>query len=186
MAKKPSTAKATKAAAAKRASQKLEIPEVVTRTQLGNFLGLTPRRISMLTKDGVFHAVGRGKLDFAKSVEAYIQFRERGVENRIKVPSSQDLLRERQRQALERKMAREDRDIISLDEAMLAIEEVTGVFLTSLSGMPARITRDRSERQRLEKIFDGERKRLAKDFAEKQNSVRAGQHTVDAETEDDA
>ncbi len=185
-ARKSSQAKATKAAAAKRAREKAVIPDVVTRTQLAEFLGLTPRRITMLTADGVFTPIGRGKLPFAASVAAYVAFKEQSVEAKVKGPTSQDRLRDQRSLELQRKMAREDRRIITLDEAVATIDKIVGFFLTSLSGMPARITRNAAERQRLEKIFDDERQRLANRFAKGRNDLRSGQQDDGPEAEDDA
>ncbi|MDS1135166.1 hypothetical protein [Nitratireductor indicus] len=51
-------------------------------------------------------------------------------------------------------------------------DELTGAYLASLSGMPARITRNLDERKRLETIFDGERSRLAGGFSEKRDRLQ--------------
>lgn len=140
----------------------------------------------MLIKDGVFTPVGKSKLNLADSVQAYVEFRERFVESKVKGPTSADKLREMRQLELSRKIAREDRQIITLDEAMGTVDAITGIYLTSLSGLPARITRDLAERKRLEKIFDEQRQRLTKRFSKEAHALETGEQPDQADGEDDA
>ena len=186
MAAKPKTAEATKAAAEKRKQQRVVWPDHVAPSALAKLLKLTTRRVEILRQEGVLTAGVDGKLPLKDSIEKYIAYREATIEKKIKVPTSHDLLREQRRLDLERKMAREDRVIITLDEAMVCVDEIIGVFLTALTGLPARITRKPIERQRLEKIFDEVRQRLSERFAKIATKLRTGQQDAGAEPEDDA
>lgn len=87
---------------------------------------------------------------------------------------------------IEARMARESRAVIEIEEAAAAMDDVCGEFIQTLGSMPARITRDPRERQRLEVLFDTERLRLADHFSQATSSLRAGDSVVETEAEADA
>lgn len=148
-------------------------------------LGITARRLNQLVSEGVLGKEGRGKFPLSFNVKAYIDFKVQGEVSKL-APSSADKLAQRREQALVRKMAREDRELIPMEESMEALEEVTGHFLTTLSTLPAQITRDLEERQRIEKICDAERSRLSGSFLETAQTLQQGCRTSEATTKDDA
>ena len=81
---------------------------------------------------------------------------------------------------------RKDRTLISIDEALGVIDDITGLFVSSLAGLPAQITGVPRERHRLNDIFDTERQRLTDRFAERRAALRAGRADLDPASEDDA
>ena len=160
------------------------LTEVSGKT-LASVLGLTDRWVRNLEKQGVFSRVGRGQYDLTSCVPAYIEWRVKAEAAKAAQPSG-DRVRDARAAEIERRMAREDRDIIALDEAMAAFEDATGAFVQTLSGLPARITRNQGERRRIEVICDGERQRLTTRFEEVSTSLRTGRAIADPGTEDDA
>ncbi|MGE1076341.1 hypothetical protein ACQJ22_27865, partial [Pseudomonas fragariae (ex Marin et al. 2024)] len=87
-------------------------------------------------------------------------------EGAIKKTGTESLDDLRKEKALDIRLARarKDREVIALDEALSAVEELTGMYVASLSGLPAQITGVPRERQRLNDIFDAERLRLTDRF----------------------
>lgn len=164
------------------ADEKTNLIDTATAAAL---LKVTPRWIQQLAADGWIKAAGRGKWPLVGTVQGYIAFLK--DENARKTKSaSQSAVQEARAEEIRRRIAREDRQTIDLAEALEALDRATGEFVQSLSGLPARITRNPRERQRIEAIVDGERQRLADRFAEIAGSLSTGVVSADTGDEDDA
>lgn len=162
------------------------IPVVCNLTEMAIALGLTMRRVQQLRDEGVLVlAETRNQLKFPESVQAYLQFKIAGVERQAQ-SSSADALRDRRAEEIAIKIAKQERDLIPLEEAVAAVDGMAGVFLESISGLPARMTRVPRERQRLEQICDEERLRLSDRFAERSTALRTGVDPSEADGEDNA
>lgn len=146
------------------------------------FLGITTRWLLELTKQGVIIPVGRGKFEMPKAIHDFIRWHQE-AQTRNNQSSSADHLRDQRAQEIAIKIAKQERDLIPLGDAMAAFEEATGVYLESLSGMPARITRVPRERQRIEAICDEERLRLSDRFGKSAKALQSG--ISDPETDDE-
>lgn len=157
----------------------------ITTTQAARLLMLSDERVRQLTKSGYVPSLAQGRYNLVAVVQGYIKYL-KDDERRSSRSVADNRVRDARAAEIERRMAREDRDLIMLDEAMAAYDFATGLYLTSISGLPARMTRNASERRRLEAICDGERQRLADRFAEGASALRTGEAAVDADDEDDA
>ncbi len=164
---------------------KPSIPKTIGTNELSAFLGMSPQRLTQLVDDQTIPKMGRGRFDFREATAAYIGF-VREAEKRRSASTSADKLREQRQEEILRKMAREDREIISLDEAMEALDEATGLFVEVVGGLPARITRDPKERRRIEDVCNTERDRLSQGFAKKAQALRSGLSDAEDAEEDDA
>jgi len=156
----------------------------ITTTQAARLLMLSDERVRQLTKSGYVPTLAQGRYNLVAVVQGYIKYL-KDDERRSSRSVADNRVRDARAAEIERRMAREDRDIIMLDEAMAAYDFATGLYLTSISGLPARMTRNASERRRLEAICDGDRQRLADRFAEGASALRSGEAAVDADDEDD-
>ena len=185
MAKQPTPPKRGRGRPKKDPNDKA-IPQHVTQRDLAYFLGVAPSTITAMAKQGIFTRDANGKLDFPVAVKAYYDHKMGKLEERERPETSADRLRAKRELELDRKMAREDREIITLDEAMEAVDKVTGFYLASLSFIPARITNVVRERQRIEAILDEERQRLSDHFAKEGTALRTGIEVAEAGAEDDA
>lgn len=146
---------------------------------------ITPTYVRKLSRDGWFKSAGRDRWHLVDVVQGYIScLKDEG--RRTSRSASASRVQDARAKEIELKVAREDRSIIDTDEALAAADRMAGAYLESVSGLPARITRNQSERQRLEKIFDAERQRLSDIFAKIASSVRTGIEDAEADGEDDA
>lgn len=157
----------------------------ITTVQAARLLMVSDEWIRRLTKQGYMQAVATGRYNLVAVVQGYIRFL-KDEDRRSSKSAADNRVRDARAAEIERRMAREDRNLIMMDEALAAYDFATGLYLTSISGLPARMTRNASERRRLEAICDGERQRLADRFAEGASALRSGEAVVDAEDEDDA
>lgn len=157
--------------------------ELVTTTYFAALFGVTVQWINKLKNEGVLSSEGRGKLRLAQAAQAYAAFLKEGATKKTGTESLDDLRKEK---ALDIRLARarKDREVIALDEALSAVEEVTGMYVASLTGLPAQITGVPRERQRLNDIFDAERLRLTDRFTKRITTLRTGEEDPDAEAED--
>lgn len=138
--------------------------------QVAAVLGITERRVRQLAAEGVVkRADRRGRYKLVPSVANYISTLSAGERDVGLAPIRQERLLK-----LQRENALRDRELITLDEAIGFVDEITGAFLSSLNGLPARVTNDVRERRRLEAIIDAERQRLADKFAEIQTQLING------------
>lgn len=162
------------------------LPDVINRTEMAIHLGVTVKWIGELTNEGVLvKAEGRGKYKFTESVQAFIKHKTASAE-RQNQSTSADALRDQRAHEIAIRTAKQERDLIPLDEAMATTDQQAGIYLESISGLPARMTRVPRERQRLEAICDEERLRLSDRFAELSKAQRTGIDPSETNAEDDA
>lgn len=138
--------------------------------EMAKVIGLTPRRVRQLAAEGVVQrADRRGRYRLVPSVASYCATLSSGERDAGLAPIRQERL-----VRLRMENAARDRELISMDEAAGVVDQLTGAFLSSLNGLPARVTNDVRERRRLEAIIDAERQRLADKFAEIQAKLTSG------------
>lgn len=162
-----------------------DLPKTVAAGILAKHLGLTPKRIQQLAVQGVLDRGNRSTYEFTPSVQAYIAWRIASAEKAAESTSA-DALRSRRDQEIAQRMAIRDRDLIRLDEAMQEVDAIVGAFLAFVSGLPAQLTGDPRERQRIELVIDKGRLRLSDRFAKSREALQTGEHPDEADDPDDA
>ncbi|SCM79952.1 conserved hypothetical protein [uncultured Pleomorphomonas sp.] len=158
---------------------------LVSTTAMARHLGITERWLQLLAKDGTLVPLARGKWPLSSTVQAYIAFLKEGAEKKTGT-TSMDKLREEKIADIRQARALRDRTAIDLDEALGIFDEQTGIYVSSLNGLPARITSVPRERRRLDDIFDEERLRLCDLLAKARNRLETGREDPEATAEDDA
>ncbi len=147
----------------------------ITTSQAARLLMVSDERVRQLTKAGFVPKAARGRYNLVALVQGYIRFL-KDDERRSSKSAADSRVRDARAAEIERRMAREDRKIIALDEAMAAFDQATGLYLQSLSSLPARITRNSAERRRIEAVCDAERQRLSDRFAQSAVTLQTGSH----------
>lgn len=148
-------------------------------------LGVTTRWLQILVKDGTIPSIGRGRFDPTEVFQAYALFLKEGAQKKTG-NDSLDELRQEKAADIRINRLRKDRELIALTEATSVIEDIAGIFVSYLSGLPAQITGVPRERQRLNEIIDTGRQRLADRFTERVQALREGRQDLDPAAEDDA
>ncbi|MBB4092449.1 hypothetical protein [Brucella pecoris] len=181
-AKKPSTRKP-------RASIKPELKVkladmIVNQTDLAEAIGISTRRLRQLEKEEeVIFSESLGKYRVGTVFQSYATYLREGA---VKKTGNEGLDQLRAEKVIDARMTRmrKDRELISLDEALGTADELAGLFLSYLNGLPAEITKEPRERQRLHDIIDKGRLRLADRLGKKIDTLRTGQEDADSEDED--
>lgn len=189
MPKKPVKKTVRKPAKSPASKPKAALPvkvadQIVNQTEMAEILGVTTRWLRQMVTEELVPMEGRGKFKVGEVVQAYAVFLREGA---TKKTGTESLDRLREEKALEIRLNRErkDRTLISIDEAIGVVDDVVGMFVASLTGLPAQITGVPRERQRLNDIFDTERQRLADRFSERRTALLAGRSDLDPAAEDE-
>ena len=130
-----------------------------------SLIDVTPRRLRQLASDGWFKNIGRNKWSAVGVVHGYVKFLKSDDRNSQKSIATARVTNARTRQ-IELSIAKQEGSLIPLDEHNELIAFVAGLFLTQLSSLPARITRNVRERSRIEVIIDESRASLSKKLSE--------------------
>src|SRR5690606_16399929 len=112
----------------------------VSTENLAKLLMLSTDRIRQLARAGHIPRAGHGRFLLVTAVQGYIKFLKED-DHRASRGAAADELRRQKALEIERRMAREDREIIALDEALGTLDDIGGLMLATLSGLPAQITR---------------------------------------------
>lgn len=168
-----------------RPKAKKEIPDAVLAREIAPLLGVGMTRLPQLAKEGIIPKSVKGRYPVRETIVGYWKWKATSVE-RQNQSTSADKLRERRDEEIALRIAREKRELIPLSDALADHETITGQFLATISGLPARITRDPRERQRIEKICDEDRLRLTDLFAKQGRALQSGIPIGEADDEDDA
>lgn len=149
------------------------IPDYISREQAARLLSLSTQRISQLAAEGVLKRDQNGLYASGGIGAKYAEYL---VERRV-TKRKDAVTEERQKlqaDKLRRQLAREDRDIIDLDEALETTDQMTGRFLAAISSLPARLARDITERRRIEDVCDAVRNELSEGFARDREELQEG------------
>ena len=158
---------------------------VVDAATVAALLNLTIGRVRALTTQLHIKTAGRGRWKLIDVIMAYVAFIKEENKNRSK-GAAESRVRDARAAEIELRMARADREVIALPEALSVVDDITGIYLQSMSSLPARITREQNERRRIEAICDEERLRVADHLAERASALRTGLPIAEADGEEDA
>lgn len=135
----------------------------ITLGQAARLLKVSDERVRQLSKAGYFLPIAHGRYNLVAVVQGYIRYRNDRRERVDEAPSSP--LSQAKLAAIERRMAREDRDLIAMDEALASYDLATSIYIESLRSLPAQITRNPAERVRLAAIVEIDVRRLETEFS---------------------
>lgn len=179
---------AARAGGTKRRGRKpaIQWPDSVSQLELARLLGITGPGVGKVVKAGFLKKTADGKrLELIPSLRGYVDYKVEQATRRFSRETPTDRLAAKREQQLDRKLAIEDRQIIDLSEALDVYDEIVGLFLTTLGGLPARLTRNLEERERIEQVIDTAQGQLAQKFGEKRVRLQAGTEPADPEEEAD-
>lgn len=160
-------------------------PETITAKEFAAMADVTAERLGQLVSEGVFERVERGRYPFPAAVTAYFRHL-RDAASRGFAANDSDRVRVARAREIEQRIARNDRDLVPKDEAIAAVDIMAGRFRSLMAGLPAQITRDHTERDRIVRIVDDNLAALATAFRQASALVQTGGDAADAVEEDDA
>lgn len=161
------------------------LSQSVPRKTAAAILALTDTRLDQLVKEGVIERKGKNNGFIVRDlVHSYVNFLKLKIEGQARTQTG-NMAQLARAKEIDLRMAREERTIIDIGEALQTVDEISGELLQSLSSLPARITREPRERQRIESIIDSERLRITDRFKQRASALRSGSQDDEANDEED-
>jgi hypothetical protein len=138
----------------------------------GRLLMVSGERVRQLAKEGWIRKASPGKYNLVEVVQGYIRFRN-DADRRSTKTASDSRLRDARTREVELKTAQREGRLIELDDHLEAVDEIVGIMLTGLSGLPARVTRDLQVRRDIERAINETRQQIADAAAKATSRHRA-------------
>jgi phage terminase Nu1 subunit (DNA packaging protein) len=132
---------------------------------------VSAERVRQLNKAGWIVKVGRDEYRVADVVQGYIKFL-KDEERRMSKSAAASRLQDARARAIELRNAKEDHRLCETEESIGFVDEMMGTIIARLDGLPARFTRDISERQRLVALIDEIRNEAADVFEKRASELR--------------
>jgi phage terminase Nu1 subunit (DNA packaging protein) len=145
---------------------KKPVPGVSLDTEISTesaaeLLGVTSARVRQLVASGHIARAGHGRISLRAAVAGYVRSLKESAGDRT-MNAADNRVRDARAREIEMRIARELRELVPLDEAEMALDILTAVYLRELAGQPARLTRDMAFRKVVEADVHGIRERLGK------------------------
>jgi len=115
---------------------------VATAAQL---LKVTPRTVQKLTKDGWIEKAGHGQYSLVNVVQGYISYQQSRIDELSRKNADKNVSTERYRRLKTENDLREGK-LIEVTEARAMLQSHAGTVRSRLTSLPARLTRDKSQR----------------------------------------
>lgn len=154
--------------------------------EVSELIMIGDERIRQLVADNrIPPARSRGVYSLAGVVQGYIAFLKDEDRAGTKTAAESGVKRARELEIMQRVRERAG-DLIPAKSASEALDDIIGLVLSELDGLPARFTRDMKIRRALEAKLDDLRARIIASLDEKIVALRAGEETAPSEADHDA
>lgn len=174
-----------KTTAKKAPAKASERDDLITLEVAARLLMISAERVRQLSKSGYIDRPKPGRTTIVSAVQGYIRFLKDEERKNTKSDASNRVAEARAAE-IELRTAERRRDMIPQEEAITAMDLVVGKVAETLSGLPARITRDLVLRRRIEAEIHAGQKEIADALAELHGFVEAGGDLPATDTADDA
>ncbi|EAV44224.1 hypothetical protein SIAM614_03660 [Roseibium aggregatum IAM 12614] len=150
------------------------VPETVGISVLAEILEVTDRQARNLLSDAGVKPTSRGKWPFAMSVRSILQHARKSREDsELSKAKAREINARARRHELS--MAKAERELIPLEDFEVAFDEVLAAMRSEFVGLPARLTRDRTERTRFNGEVHASMARIAAKLKDRADMLRGGE-----------
>jgi hypothetical protein len=154
----------------------------LTVNQAAALCGRSTQWVHQLTKGGFIAKEAHGSYTLVSLVRGVIAYYDDLQTKSSKTASASRATDARTRE-VELRIKERSRELIQIEDAKAEIAEWTSAFRAELQGLPARFTRDMTERRRLEQEIDGALERLSRRTSKAEHALAAGEGAASAEPE---
>lgn len=134
--------------------------QTISVQQAATLLNRSVRWVQNLVTDGYIQKEGYGRYSVVAVVRGAMAYMDDMVEKSNKSAAASRATDARTRE-IELRIAERRRDLIPQEDARAVVGEMAAMVKAEFSGLPARYTRDMTERRRLEQEIDGSFERIA-------------------------
>ena len=135
----------------------------ITLEQAARLLMISDERVRQLVKEGYIPKTARNTYPLVGVVQGYIRSL-KDDEKRSSKTASASALQDARRREIELRTLARDRELVDIDEVVALFQELAGIVVSGLSGLPARVTRDVVLRRKIEAQCDEIRKQFVARF----------------------
>ncbi|XOK12638.1 hypothetical protein ACI6PO_06330 [Agrobacterium tumefaciens] len=154
---------------------------VVSIEAAGKLLdGLTAERVRQLIKEGWIPREKRGAVRIDAAVSGYIRYLKDAAKRETKT-SADTRVRDARAAEIEQRIAEKNRRLVPAEEATAAIDHIIGACAEAFASIPAMISRDVAERNRIEKHVKEAQRGVAKRLSEAAELLEKGGKLPDAD-----
>jgi hypothetical protein len=146
---------------------------VLSSLQAATLILLTRARLYELVQAGWIRALAPNRYDPTEVAQGYIRFL-KDDERRTSKTATLSRVQEARARQIEQRMAREAGQTIAMVDALALVDDVVGGLKADLDGVPARCTRDMTERRKLEDELNDCLTRAADRLDAEGNLLKAG------------
>lgn len=122
---------------------------VITLAQAGDMLGISRKRISQLVQEGFISKAGRGTTTILAAARGYARYWQEKASQETKT-SADTRVRDARAAEIEQRIAERNRQLVTAAEATAALDHVVAACGEAFAAIPAMLTRDVGERNRIE------------------------------------
>lgn len=151
----------------------------VTASALAALTGRSRAWVFAMLKDQEVSKDGRGRYRIADVIPALIRHYEALMQKTSKSAASSRVTDARTRE-IELRIAQQERSLIPIDDAEMAMSQLAGVVNAELSGLPARLGRDMAVRRKAEAEVHGTRQRISAALDRLSEASRTGRDLDEA------
>lgn len=144
---------------------KNHVPAAVSASDLAKILPISARRIRQLDSEGILSRDEAGFYPVASSLQAYVAYREKLIEEQAATPRASEALQQIRYKKIALDLAREDENLIELTEALEFADMLIGKLTELVIAIPQMVGRTNEERAAIGARIEDDTKRLVKDFA---------------------
>lgn len=132
---------------------------------MARLLMLTTERLRQLGRDGVIPKAVKGKYQLVPTVQGYVRWL-RDEDRRSSKSAGESAVRQARARQIELRTAQDQRELVPWQEAVALTQEIVGMLVARMQGLPAQVTRDPELRRKIEEAIDGIRSEVAARSAE--------------------
>ena len=161
----------------------LRLPEI-SQTEAAGVLQVTPAWIRQMIDRGYMTLKGNGLLDAKDVWSGYIRYL-KDEKRQSQKSAGETRVAAARASEIELRIAQKQRELIPLDDAMLAFSDLCGFVRQSMDGLAARTTRDIAIRKSIEKETDAVLQEISDRASERGRALAAGGDALEAGDNDE-
>ncbi|CUA90900.1 hypothetical protein Ga0061061_11641 [Chelatococcus sambhunathii] len=161
-----------------------KLPERLTAGDMARVLALTTERLRQLSREGAIPKSIRGAYPAEETIRGYVAWL-RDEDRRSTKSAGESAVRRARARQIELRTARDQRELVPWQEATAYTQEIVGMLIARMQGLPAQVTRDPALRSKIEDAIDAIRTDVADRAAELEKGLGDSQDPDPADDEAD-
>lgn len=146
----------------------------VSAVALAGCCDLSKQRVGQLQAEGVFVRNAAGQFDLEQNITRYVRYLRDERRSHSRSAAGERAHQARARE-IELRIAREEGELVPIEEVAAGITDILGTYRSELSGVPAASTRDPEVRSAIESNLNGAIERCRARFEAMEGDLRSGQ-----------